>query len=429
MGKGNIKINKKEARRVEDGKIVKDLPLMNYKDNLLPLFSVISPSQCKYCGSKLHINKSRKRYVLSSYETLEIPVNYWQCSNEDCNSYYSDDIVGVTGSKNYSEEYLDKLFYTRYESKTSLFNTRTAGEILIGDLGEKTRTACPSTLWRYEQEKGSVSLEKLRNTDVQFDGTIYCDGYWIKNGWRKFLEKSRGRKFDESEWKRVRYKSIYVVATSDKVVLDFTITERRPPYFVLIPLFSRIKKRFGRNSIKKVVSDEDSAIINAVSNVIPDIQHSFCVFHQLKNLSRIYLDDFRYLDKVPRKDNTFYEIGKKLIMAESVVESTAILKKLEKMLEKGLTHTSKRAMRFLKDKYNKNRKLLEKGFSPETNNVMEQLFSYINDFVFQAKSFKILSWLKNWAANLLYIWNDRDYNTGKFAGMSPLQVSKQVKPG
>ncbi len=211
MGKGNVKINKKEARRVEDGKIVKDLPLMNYKDNLLPLFSTISPSHCKECGSKLHINKSRKRYVLSSYETLEIPVNYWQCSNDDCDSYYTDDIVGVTGSKNYSDEYLDKLFYTRYESKTSLFNTRTAGEILTGNLGEKTRTACPSTLWKYEQEKGIVSLEKLRNTDVQFDGTIYCDGYRIKNGWRKFLEKSRGRKFDESEWKRVRYKSIYVV--------------------------------------------------------------------------------------------------------------------------------------------------------------------------------------------------------------------------
>ncbi|MFO7791465.1 MAG: hypothetical protein R6W73_00600 [Candidatus Saliniplasma sp.] len=429
MVKGNIRINKSEARRVEDGKIVKDLPLINYNGDLLPLFKVISPSHCKECGSKLHINKSRKRYVLSSYETIEIPVNYWQCSNEDCDSYYTDDIVGVTGSKNYSDEYLDKLFHTRYNSKTSLFNTRKAGEILTGNLGEKTRTACPSTLWKYDQEKGSISLEKLRNTNVQFDGTIYCDGYWVKNGWRKFLEKSRGREFDESEWKRVRYKSIYVVATSDKVVLDFAITERRPPYFVLIPLFSRIKKRFDRNSIKKIVSDEDSAIINAVSNVLPDIQHSFCVFHQLKNLSRIYLDDFRYMDKVPEKDKIFYEIGKKLIMSESVVESTAILKKLEKMLKKGLTHTSKRAMKFLKDKYNKNRKLLEKGFSPETNNVMEQLFSFINDFVFQARSFKILSGLKNWASNLFYIWNNREFNTGKLAGLSPLQISKRLKPG
>ncbi|MFO8108901.1 MAG: transposase, partial [Thermoplasmata archaeon] len=242
-------------------------------------------------------------------------------------------------------------------------------------------------------------------------------------------EKSRGREFDESEWKRIRYKVIYVIATADKVILDFKITDIRPPYFALIPLFSRVKKRLGVDNIKKIVSDEDSAIINAVSNVLPDIQHSFCVFHQLKNLSRIYLDDFRYMDKVPEKDRTFYEIGKKLIMSESVVESTAILKKLEKMLKKGLTHTSKRAMKFLKDKYKKNRKLLEKGFSPETNNVMEQLFSFINDFAFLAKSFKIFSGLKNWASNLFYIWNNREFNTGKFAGLSPLQISKQLKPG
>ncbi|MFO8109638.1 MAG: transposase, partial [Thermoplasmata archaeon] len=250
MVKGNVRINKKEARRVENGKIVKDLPLINYNGDLLPLFKVISPSHCNECGSKLHINKSRKRYVLSSYETIEIPVNYWQCSNDACNTYYTDDIVGVTGSNNYSDEFLDKLFYTRYNSKTSLFNTRTAGEILTGDLGKKTRTACPSTLWKYDQEKGSISLEKLRNTDVNFNGIIYSDGYWVKNGWRKFLEKSRGREFDESEWKRIRYKVIYVIATADKVILDFKITDIRPPYFALIPLFSRVKKRLGVDNIK-----------------------------------------------------------------------------------------------------------------------------------------------------------------------------------
>ncbi len=429
MVKGNVKINKTEARRVEDGRIVKDLPLMNYKDNLLPLFSTTSPSKCKICGSKLHINKSRKRYVLSSYGTIEIPVNYWLCSNDTCDIYYTDEIVGVTGSKNYSEEYLEKLFHTRYESKTSLFNTRRAGEILTGDMGEKTRTACPSTLWRYEQEKGSVSLEKLRDTDVQINGTIFSDGDWIKNGWRKFLEERKGRKFTEREWKKQRYKVIYVVATSDKVVLDFEITDPKPSYLSLIPLFSRVKERFGEENIKRVVSDEDLAIINAVHHVMPDAQNSFCVFHQLKNLSRIYLDEFTSFDNVPENDKKFYEIGKKLIMAESIVESTAILKTLEKLLAKGLTHTSKRAMKFLKDKYKKNRKLLERGFSPETNNVMEQLFSFISDFVFQAKSFKILSGLKNWASNLFYIWNNREFNTGKFAGLSPLQIAGQLKPG
>jgi hypothetical protein len=33
--------------------------------------------------------------------------------------------------------------------------------------------------------------------------------------------------------------------------------------------------------------------------------------------------------------------------------------------------------------------LLTKGFTPETNNVMEQLFSLISDIITQARSFKI----------------------------------------
>ena len=429
MVKGNVKINKKEARTVEDGKIVKDLPTVNYDGKLLPLFSVISPSRCEKCNSKLYKNKTRKRYILSSYGTIEILVNYWRCSNDGCNSFYTDDIVGVTGSNNYSDEYLDKLFYTRYESKTSLFNTGRAAEILTGDIDEDNRAACPATLWKYEQKKGKISLSKLRQKDVPFNGTLYCDGYWIKDGWKKFIENNLGRELKGSEWKRLRHKVIYVIATADKVILDFKITDIRPPYFALIPLFSRVKKRLGVDNIEKIVSDEDSAIINAVSQVLPDKQHCFCVFHQLKKLTRIYLDKFGTLNKVPKLDKIFYETGKELIMAENAVTSTAILNKLKKLIKKDLSRTSKKAMKYLKDKYKKNRKLLEKDFLPETNNVMEQLFSFINDFVFQVRSFKTLSGLKNWASNLFQTWNEREYNTGKFSGLSPLDISRLLKPG
>jgi hypothetical protein len=37
-------------------------------------------------------------------------------------------------------------------------------------------------------------------------------------------------------------------------------------------------------------------------------------------------------------------------------------------------------MKYAAEIYVKNRKLLEKGFVPETNNTMEQLFSVFNDF-------------------------------------------------
>lgn len=429
MVKGNVEINKRKARRVKDGKVVKKLPKVNSDGDLVTLFSVKSPTCCKKCGAKLNVNKTDERYVISSYGILEIPVKYWECSNDGCTEYYSDNIVGVTGSNNYSDEYLDKLYYTRYEAKNSLFNTQKTGEIMVGDLNEKTRAACPATLWRYDQQKGKASLEKLRNTDVQFDGTIYCDGYWIKDGWKKYVEKKLGKELDEKEWKKLRHKVIYVAATSDKVILDFQITDPKPPYFALIPLFSRIKERLGGENIKKIVSDEESAIINAVNSVLPEKQHSFCVYHQLKNLSRIYLDKFGTFDKVPRQDNLFYETGKKLIMAKNAVQSTNLLKKLEKMLGKGLTSTSEKAMKHLKDKYKKNRKLLEKNMTPETNNVMEQLYSYIDDFAYQAKSFKTLEGLKNWASNLFHTLNQREFNTGKLAGLSPLQVCRKLNPG
>ena len=41
-----------------------------------------------------------------------------------------------------------------------------------------------------------------------------------------------------------------VVATEDKVVVDFEITDREPSYVQLIPLLSRIKKRLREDEIK-----------------------------------------------------------------------------------------------------------------------------------------------------------------------------------
>ena len=41
----------------------------------------------------------------------------------------------------------------------------------------------------------------------------------------------------------LRNKVIWVVATEDKVVVDFEITDREPSYVQLIPLLSRIKER------------------------------------------------------------------------------------------------------------------------------------------------------------------------------------------
>ena len=428
-GKGNAQIETKYAKRIENGKIVRDLPLVEYGGEILPLFSVIRPRCCPKCGGKLNRNKSYNRYVLSHYGVLEIPVTYWECSNEECDEYLADTIVGVTGSNNYSEEYMSIQYHTRYEGKCSLFNNRRVGEIYTKDGDYQGRAACPATLWKYEQKRGKLSLEELQNTEAPFDGNLYCDGYWVKDGWRKFLEKRLGRGLSVKEWKKLRYKVIYVIATGDKMILDFVITDIQPSFIPLIPLFSRMKDRLGEENIKRVVSDEDWAIIDVVSHVLPNATHAFCVFHQLKNLTEIYLDQFKGLDNIPYNDKQLYEKGKGLILADNCISSTAILRELEELFQNTNTEASRLAMIYLQKTYKMNRKFLEKGFVPETNNVMEQLFSFINDFVYQARSFKIVSGLKNWAANMFSVWNHRKFNTGNHRGRSPLDIAWSIEPG
>lgn len=428
-GKGNIPIEKKCARRIENGKIVKELPLVDYQGALLPLFSVASPLRCPKCGSKLNRNKRHDRYVLSHYGVLEIPVTYWECSDDDCNGYCADVIVGVDGSRNYSDEYMAIQYHTRYEGKCSLFNNRRVGEIYTEDGDYRGRAACPATMWKHEQNCGAAYLEELRNIDIPFDGDLYCDGYWVKDGWRKFVEERLGRKLTNKEWKKLRYQVIYVIATGDKVILDFVITDIQPSFISLIPLFSRVKNRLGEINIKRVVSDEEWAIIDAVSHVLPNATHAFCVFHQLKHLTRIYLDQFKKLDNIPHNDKQLYEMGKELIMADNCILSAAISRELETLFQNTNTEASRQAVIYLQKTYKKNRKFLEKGFVPETNNVMEQLFSFINDFVYQARSFKTVSGLKNWAANMFSVWNHRKFNTGNHRGMSPLDIAWGIDPG
>lgn len=428
-GKGNLPIEKEHAKRIEDGKIIKELPLVNHKGKLLPLFSVIHPSECLICGSKLHKIKNHDRYILSQYGILEIPVIYWECSNEECNAHYTDTIVGVDGPKNYSNGYLDIQLHTRYIGKCSLHNNRRVAEIYTAEPGHSGRAACPTTLWRYEHEMGNIALEKVRSTDVPFTGTVHCDGYWIKTGWRKFIEMKLGRELTNKEWSKLRYKIIYVIATEEKVILDFVITDIQPSYLSLIPLFKNVKDRLGEENITRVVSDEDSAIIDAVSLVLPNATHAFCVFHQLKNLTEMYTKLFKDLKKMPYWDKELYEVGKKLIMAKNCIEASALLNKSNEIIREPHSEASDSAIRYLRKVYKKNRKFLEKGFKPDTNNVMEQLFSFINDFVFMMKSLKRTWSLKNWTANMSNIWNHREFNTGPNRGLTPLQLAGVVKPG
>jgi hypothetical protein len=46
------------------------------------------------------------------------------------------------------------------------------------------------------------------------------------------------------------------------------------------------------------------------------------VFHQLKNVTKKYLDEFASIEKIPLHEIELYELANDLILAELVIEST-----------------------------------------------------------------------------------------------------------
>lgn len=431
-GKGNIPINKNISKRVEYGQIIQDLPFVEYNGSLMPLFTVIPATELVDDPQCLTVHNRYTRYIISTYGIIEIPIAYWKSVDTTADPmYYTDVIVGVTGSANYSDEYLQKQKCVRYDGKCSLWNTRSCGEIYTSGLTDiPGRAPCPTTLWKYEQKEGVNAFEELLSVDVPFkNGTLYTDGYWVKDGWRKYIEQQIGRRLTTREWKKLRYKIIYVVSTEDKVVLDFEITNMNPSYLELVPLFNRIKNRLPEGQIQKIVSDEDNAIIEAVHRILPNVIHAFCVFHQLKTVTRKYLDEFKKIENIPEYEDEIYELSKKLIMSENVIESTIFLQKIKEVSSKiKLSEASQNVVKYISKMYHKNRALLEKGFTPETNNVMEQLFSLIDDFIYQARSFKRKDSMKNFFSNLFSLFNNRAFNTGSSRGLSPLERA-QLQPG
>ena len=82
----------------------------------------------------------------------------------------------------------------RYNGRCSLWNTRIIGEIFTEGLTDISgRAPCPTTLWAYEQKKGKISAQELVDQEINFDGTLHIDGYWVKSGWRKYIEGQLGR--------------------------------------------------------------------------------------------------------------------------------------------------------------------------------------------------------------------------------------------
>nr|QNO45341.1 hypothetical protein IOFJOFCH_00001 [Methanosarcinales archaeon ANME-2c ERB4] len=207
--------------------------------------------------------------------------------------------------------------------------------------------------------------------------------------------------------------------------MDFEITNINPSYLELIPLLDRIKSRIPEEEILKIVSDEEKAIITAVSTVFPDAVHSFCVLHQMKNLTKRYLDEFGSIENIPSTDMELYELAQELILAETSIHSSISYQGIVNLASSTeLSRVSRKVIAYAKEIYRKNLLLLEKGFTPETNNVMEQLFSLIDNFVDQARSFKATFSTINFFYNLFSSTNSRCFNTGDWKGFSPINRAK-----
>jgi hypothetical protein len=428
MPKGNIAINKKFAKIIENGRIIQEMIEILFDGRMMPIFTPISPTNCIFCGSSLKFNENYTRYIISSYGIIKCPVAYWICSNPGCGKHHTDMILGVTGSANYSDEYKDRQIDVRYNGRCTLWNTRIIGETYTKGLTDVSgRAPCPTTLWIYEQKGGKISAQKLAAQEINFDGTLYIDGYFVKVGWRKFIETQIGRTFTDSEWKKMRYKVIYVVATKDKVVLDFEITNNMPNHVELIPLLKRIKERIPEAQINKIVSDEDRAIIGAVKVVFPKTPHAFCVFHQMKTVTKKFSDEFKQKEDIPIQDMEVYETANELIAAENAIESTILYRRMMNLSKNSeLSKASRKVIKYINKIFVNNLNLLKMGFIPETNNAMEEIFSLINDFVNQTRSLKRDWNAKNFFNNLFAAFNKRSFNTGKWRGYSPVERAKTL---
>ena len=302
MGRGNIKIDESMTKTVVDDKIIIPLPTVLVGNRYYPMFSISSPTHCDDCGNKLHVNSHYTRFILSSHGVIALGTTYWICPV--CKKHFHDHIVGVPGSGNYSSEFYDKQISVRYDGRCSLNNSRRIGETYTEGLTDVCgRAPCATSLWLYEQKQAEILKQELLSQKIGFDGTLYIDGKWVKKCGKKKLEALFGRELSQKEWNKMRYKSIYVVATKDKVILDFEVTKYIPRSEDLVPLMTRIKNRFPESTIQKIVSDEDTAISKAIKAVFPKVIHGFCIFHQLKNVTKRYCDEFKSIKNIPDDEN------------------------------------------------------------------------------------------------------------------------------
>src|SRR5674536_266090 len=81
MEKGNKSINKSMVKTIFEGNILITLPKVLVGNRFNSLFSIIYPTHCDFCSTKLNVNYHYIRFILTSYGTITRNTTYWICPN------------------------------------------------------------------------------------------------------------------------------------------------------------------------------------------------------------------------------------------------------------------------------------------------------------------------------------------------------------
>lgn len=152
-------------------------------------------------------------------------------------------------------------------------------------------------------------------------------------------------------------------------------------------LCNRLKERFGEENITRVVSDKNGNIINAVKEELPNAVHSFCVFHDIDNITKIYLSIYKCIGDLPEEDKEFRGLAIRYFLNSDKDKITTLFIKAANIVDT-LSDASKKVFKFMSGAYKNLKRCLEVGLKPTTNNVMEQIFSTLNPFIFVTSLFR-----------------------------------------
>ena len=92
--------------------------------------------------------------------------------------------------------------------------------------------------------------------------------------------------------------------------------------------------------------------------------HSFCVFHQLKNISKNYSDEFKSVKIIPGDDRLVYNEICDLIRSDTIINLVVCYQnilELDSNLE--LSEVFQKAISYAKEVFKMNLKFLKKGFT------------------------------------------------------------------